>query len=145
MGKGWKSIALKYSMESQGEALELSAQKVSLWEKEPLSFHQPAIDVYENPLAIWLELELPGVRPEHIQIHITSGTLLIQGKKEDPDAVYNRRYHMAERVFGPFRRTLILPKTAIGKEAKAMLEGGILKVIIPKCQSSKKVVISHEP
>ncbi len=145
MGKGWKSIALKYSMESQGEALELSAQKVSLWEKEPLSFHQPAIDVYENPFAIWLELELPGVRPEHIQIHITSGTLVIQGKKEDPDAVYNRRYHMAERVFGPFRRALILPKTAIGKEAKAMLEGGILKVIIPKCQSSKKVVISHEP
>lgn len=145
MGKGWKPVVLKYSIESQAEAIELSTQKVSLWEREPLSFHQPAIDVYETPFAILLELELPGVRPEHIQIHITSGTLVIQGKKEDPDAVYNRRYHMAERIFGPFRRTLILPKTAIGKEAKASLEGGILKVIIPKRQSSRKVVISHEP
>ncbi|MBI5167103.1 MAG: Hsp20/alpha crystallin family protein [candidate division NC10 bacterium] len=143
MGKGWRSIALLFSKETGGEALDLPREEGSLWEKGPSSFHLPALDVYETPSAIWVELELPGVSPDRIRIHVTSGALVIQGLKEDLDVALKKRYHRAERVFGPFRRILTLPKAAIGAEAKASLDGGILKVVIPK--RGQKVVISQGP
>src|SRR5512138_3277489 len=71
----------------------------------------PSVDIYENKDQIVLEAELPGMKPEDVNISIENNVLTIHGerkfeKKDDED-----NFHRVERSYGSFTRSFTLPPT----------------------------------
>jgi len=92
----------------------------------------PAVDIVEEKDRFLLRADVPGVRPEDIDINMENGVLSVSGerheeKNEDVDGV--RRI---ERLSGKFYRRFTLPETANAEEIKARSANGILEVVIPK-------------
>lgn len=100
----------------------------------------PAVDVYECGDEVVVEVELPGVVPDRVQVLASPGSLVIQGVKMDAGG-REKRYACAERVFGPFRRSVALPPGARTEEARAEYGDGLLRVRIPRGPAGHRVSI----
>ena len=96
----------------------------------------PSVDIYEGKNEIVLEAELPGMKPEEVDISIENNTITLKGerrfeKKEDSD-----NYHRVERNYGSFTRSFTLPRTVSGDEAAAEYKNGVLRVTLRFMKSS---------
>lgn len=93
----------------------------------------PAVDVKENNSEIRLDLELPGLKPEDVDLTAENGTLTVRGeKKTETKEGEDNRYHVVERTYGSFLRTFQLPQGIDEDQIKAEFENGILSIHIPK-------------
>ena len=92
----------------------------------------PAVDIKENDSEIRLEAELPGIRPEDVEIIAENGVLTIRGQKESERKEGDDRYQVVERMYGTFMRTFQLPQGVDENQIKADFENGVLSVHIPK-------------
>lgn len=94
----------------------------------------PMVDVRESDNELSLEVELPGIRPEEVEITAENGVLTIRGEKrnERKEGDENSRYHMVERSYGSFMRSFQLPQGLDESKIEADYNDGILSVHIPK-------------
>ncbi|NPA15128.1 MAG: Hsp20/alpha crystallin family protein [Deferribacteres bacterium] len=104
----------------------------------------PPVDIYETEDEIVIKAEVPGVKQEDIEIKIEDDTLIIRGEKKFERDVEKERYHRAERIYGVFQRTFILPKTVDKEKIKASLKNGVLTIILPKKEEVKPKEITIE-
>lgn len=93
---------------------------------------QPAVDIHEAKDAITVRVELPGVRPEDVQLNVENQLLTISGerrleKENDVDG-----YRRVESVYGSFSRSFALPSTVSTEAIDASMEHGVLTLRIPK-------------
>ena len=96
------------------------------------------LDLSETENEFEVNVDLPGVAPDEVDIRIDKNTLTITGervseKESDPDA----EFHRIERVSGKFCRTVVLPGPVDEEGASAEFDSGVLKVKIPKAAGSK--------
>jgi HSP20 family protein len=81
--------------------------------------------------------ELPGVDVKDLDINVVGETLTISGERKpevvDKDAVYHRQ----ERGFGKFTRMVELPFGVDANKIQAMLENGILKILLPRAEQDR--------
>lgn len=105
----------------------------------------PALDVYEDKDNIIIEAPLPKIDPERIDINIEENVLSISGASEKKTEVDDKNYYRKEVRVGSFNRTVALPASVEGDQAKAEYEDGILKITVPKSEKAKpkkiKVVV----
>jgi HSP20 family protein len=101
---------------------------------EGMSAWSPAVDVREGENELTLEVELPGIKPEEVEITADKGVLTIRGEKhsERKEGEENSRYHLVERTYGSFTRSFQLPQGLNDEEIQASYNDGILSVRIPK-------------
>lgn len=101
---------------------------------EGMSTWSPAVDVREAENELTLEVELPGIKPEEVEITADKGVLTIRGEKrtERKEGEENSRYHLVERSYGSFTRSFQLPQGLNEEEIQASYNDGILSVRIPK-------------
>lgn len=93
----------------------------------------PAVDIKENDKEIRLELELPGMKPEEVEITAENGVLTVRGEKqEERKEGEDNRYQVIERVYGTFLRTFQLPQGVDEDQIKAEFNNGVLSLHIPK-------------
>ncbi|PYP53203.1 MAG: type III effector protein, partial [Gemmatimonadetes bacterium] len=93
----------------------------------------PAVDIKENDSEIRLDLELPGLKPEDVELTAENGVLTVRGeKKTERKEGEENRYHVVERTYGSFFRTFQLPQGIDEEQVKAEFENGILSIHIPK-------------
>jgi len=93
----------------------------------------PAVDIKENPSEIRLELELPGIKPEQVEIMAENGVLTIRGeKRSERKEGEDDRYQVVERSYGTFVRTFQLPTGVDEDQIKAEFDSGVLILSIPK-------------
>jgi HSP20 family protein len=94
----------------------------------------PAVDVREEDEALVLELELPGVSPEQVEVTAENGILTVLGEKrsERKEGDEARRWHLLERSYGSFRRSFQLPKGVDEAQIEAHFDQGVLTVRVPK-------------
>ncbi|HWL40632.1 MAG TPA: Hsp20/alpha crystallin family protein [Gemmatimonadaceae bacterium] len=93
----------------------------------------PAVDVQETESDLRVELELPGIRPEDVEITAENGVLTIRGeKRSERKEGEQARYHIVERSYGSFMRTFQLPQGVDEEQIAAEFENGILCLRIPK-------------
>jgi HSP20 family protein len=93
----------------------------------------PAVDIKENDNEIRLELELPGLKPEDVEIMAENGVLTIRGEKHSAwKEGEENRYQVIERTYGTFLRTFQLPLGVDEEQIKADFENGVLTLHIPK-------------
>ena len=93
----------------------------------------PAVDIKETEGEISVELELPGIKPEDVEITAENGVLTVRGeKKTERKEGEESRYHVIERTYGSFLRTFQLPQGIDEDQIDAEFQNGILLVRIPK-------------
>lgn len=107
------------------------------WPRWPALFKRdamvvPELDVRETTNAITVEAELPGVDEKDVSVTLANGLLTIRGEKKHEKEEKGDNYHLAERSFGSFERSLRLPDTVDDSKVEAKFEKGVLKVTAAK-------------
>ena len=94
----------------------------------------PAVDVRETEQELRLEVELPGINPDDVELTTENGVLTIRGEKksERKEGDEESRYHVIERAYGTFTRSFQLPKGLDESKIAADYNHGILSIHIPK-------------
>jgi len=97
----------------------------------------PLMDIAETDNEIILRAEIPGIEPADIDISLSDGILTIKGEKRQ-EREEGEDYHIIERTYGKFTRQIHLPKPIEGDKASAFYKNGVLKIVLPKTEESKK-------
>lgn len=92
----------------------------------------PAVDVYEDKDAFFLKVELPGMKPDDVNINVENEVLTIHGERKLEKEDKREGYHRIERSYGTFTRSFSLPKTVDGNALDAEMKDGMLTVRLPK-------------
>jgi HSP20 family protein len=98
----------------------------------------PAIDVIQEDEDLVVRAELPGAKPEDVDIAVHNGVLTISGKLEEEREEERSGYLVRERRSGSFRRSLQLPQDVDEDQIKANFENGVLEVKIPGAAAMKE-------
>jgi HSP20 family protein len=110
--------------------------------KEPGNSFYPAADVLESAEGFELQLVLPGVAKEAVQLNFQDSQLVISGERKAPEATDNApRFRRVETGYGSFSRSFRLPDTVDVTAISAELTNGILRVTLPF--DGKKVTKHH--
>jgi HSP20 family protein len=97
----------------------------------------PAINLTESKDNYYVRAELPGVKPEDLDIQATANGLSIAGERKIPAEDDGVKYHRRERESGSFARMISLPGEIDADKVDAGLSDGILTVTIPKAEIAK--------
>jgi HSP20 family protein len=92
----------------------------------------PAVDVKEEEQRFVVRADLPGVKPEDINITHENGILTLSGSREARSEEEQNGFRKVERVSGRFYRRFTLPETANVEEIEATTDHGVLEISIPK-------------
>lgn len=98
----------------------------------------PAMDVVEVEDYFNIELEMPGMGEEDINVSIDENRLIIKGEKTTSKKHKDKNYLSREIKFGSYERSIELPSTADVEKATANFKKGMLWVKIPKKSAGKK-------
>lgn len=99
----------------------------------------PVVDIRETKDQIEVVAELPGMRPEDVEVNVENNILSIAGEKkqEVTEGGENGEYHLIERRCGRFERSFTLPRTVDPNKISAKVEDGLLTVTLPKAEAAK--------
>lgn len=92
----------------------------------------PDLDVHESTATINIEAELPGVDEKDVAVTLANGVLTIKGEKKQEKEEKTDSYHMSERSFGSFQRSIRLPDTVDEGKVEAKFDKGVLKITAAK-------------
>jgi HSP20 family protein len=92
----------------------------------------PRIDVSETDTELKIEAELPGVEEKDLEVVLSNGRLTIKGEKKAEKEEKKKDYHLVERSYGSFARSIGLPFDADSDKVKASFSKGVLTVTVPK-------------
>lgn len=92
----------------------------------------PAVDVYEDSEKLVLKLEVPGVKPEDLDIRLENQTLTIKGERKFEQTEKAENFHRIERRFGTFVRSFTLPQGVDTESVTAASDAGVLTVSLAK-------------
>lgn len=100
-------------------------------------------EIKETRKAIVVQIELPGIDRDDVDVEIVDDGLVIRGEKRfDRDQVAES-YYLRERAYGRFERVIPLPPNADRKAPKASYRAGVLTVEFPKTaqRASRRIAI----
>ncbi|MCX7990915.1 MAG: Hsp20/alpha crystallin family protein [Proteobacteria bacterium] len=108
----------------------------------------PHTDIVEKDDAFIIQIDLPGIPKEDIEVEVIENTVSVQGvkKREQEGKSCSIKYYCMGRSYGRFKRRYHIPKPFNTKEVKAKLDNGLLVIILPKLieKRQKKVKIPVE-
>ncbi|MGC8795886.1 Hsp20/alpha crystallin family protein [Thermodesulfovibrio sp.] len=97
----------------------------------------PNVDIFERGNELVIQVEIPGVDKQDIDLTITDDRLLIKGEIKKPEGVSEEDYILNERSYGPFSRTINLPTDVDKSSVKANLNNGLLEIVILRKEEAK--------
>ena len=115
-----------------------------LWSRSLETF-APALDVMEDSDAYTVTASVPGVDPEAIDVTLTENVLTIKGETKSEEEKKEANYHLRERRFGRFSRSITLPTPVDADHIEATQENGVLTLRLPKVESAKPKRIEIKP
>ena len=103
----------------------------------------PAVNEKIDDKGYHLEVDLPGVKKENIDVSVNEGILTISGERKIEKKEEKDNYTKIESFFGRFERSFKLPADADTDNIEAKTEDGVLKIFIPRKEKSagKKIEI----
>ncbi len=101
------------------------------------SFVRLALDVSETENNFVVKASVPGINPDDLEINFTDNTLTIQGETKEERTDENERYHVRERRFGRFMRSMTLPVAVNSEQIDAQYDNGVLTLTLPKAEETK--------
>lgn len=97
----------------------------------------PVADVWESRDAYHIDLEIPSVPAEAVDVSVEEGMLIVSGERSRQERAEGERNHRLERRAGKFCRRFKLPKDADVQAISARVANGLLEVTISKAEEKK--------
>jgi len=110
-------------------------QKRDFWEEAEWL---PAVDVAETKDEIVVNVEAPGMDSKEFEISLREETLTIKGEKKQEKVEGEENYHLVERRYGTFTRSILLPQEVESDKISASYKNGVLTVTVPKSEGTKR-------
>jgi HSP20 family protein len=133
-----EAVTLREAMDRLFEDSFVSGQRGQQPHQPNGAFRLP-IDAYVTAGEIVIVANMPGVKPEDVEITLEGDTLTIKGERPAPLA--NVDYVLQERTFGSFQRTLNINVPIDANRAEAHYEYGILTLTVPKAEAARPKTI----
>lgn len=102
-----------------------------------------AAETWETAKSVVVRVEIPGMNEGDLAVDVEGSTLRIGGRKHS-GVTQHRRYHLMERAYGNFARTIPLPHAVDAEQAEVSYRDGVLTVILAKSETlpPKRLTIS---
>ena len=95
------------------------------------------LDIAESEDEFMVKASIPGINPEDVEITREGNMLTIKGEIDEKREDDNKHYHLRERRYGSFYRSVHLPKTIKNDDINAAYKDGILSIHLPKSEEAK--------
>jgi HSP20 family protein len=95
------------------------------------------LDLYEDDEAIVIEVDLPGVPKEQIELSVLRDIIIVEGRKGRRPSESDRRHLCMERTFGSFRRIVEIPGAGDTRNIQAEYDRGVLRIRLPKIKDRR--------
>jgi len=104
------------------------------------------IDVYKTPSEIVVESAIAGIKPEDLDVNVSTDSITIKGERRRDEKIKDGDYFYQECYWGRFSRSVILPEEIDPDRATVHFKNGILTVRLPKLnrKKSKKLNVKIE-
>ena len=100
------------------------------------------MDVSERENELVVQVDLPGLKKENIQVNAEDSVLTISGEKTQESKENETRYHRTERRCGSFKRSFSLPSNVDAGKISATYVDGVLTLHLPKAEAAKPKAIA---
>ena len=101
----------------------------------------PNAELTDTEEALILKLEVPGMKPEDIEIEATVKSVSVKGERKFEVAAEDADKTRSEFRYGSFDRVISLPARIQNTEVKAEYKDGILYLTLPKAEAEKNKVV----
>ncbi|MBW3540391.1 MAG: Hsp20/alpha crystallin family protein [Planctomycetes bacterium] len=101
------------------------------------TWHVPAANVAESEGQYEVTLDLPGIKPDELNVEFKHGELWISGQRQHEHEEKGKTWHRVERQFGEFRRVIRLGDDVDAEKVNAEYRDGVLKISVPKTESAQ--------
>lgn len=101
----------------------------------------PPVDIGETEDSLVLKAELPGIKPDDVEIRVEDNTLYLKGERKFEKEVKEENLHQVERSYGTFSRSFALPSSIDSDKVKAEYQNGVLTLTMPKREEAKPKTI----
>jgi HSP20 family protein len=105
----------------------------------------PSVDVVRRESEVVLRADVPGIKPDEIEIKVGDGILTVSGKHEEDTTTEEEAYIRRERRFGSFSRSMTLPRGVDTGDIEATTEDGVLEVRIPLPAEEREQAVEIKP
>ena len=102
----------------------------------------PAVDIVESSDAYTLTADLPGLTKADVSLTVEEDVRTLTGERKNEQSASNEFGHRYERAYGKFSRSFELGSTVETGKIKAEFKNGMLKVELPKVETSKPYEVS---
>jgi HSP20 family protein len=96
----------------------------------------PALNVWDNAESVFVEAEVPGVKPDDFEVYAIGNELTIKGRRH-PVRGDKLVYQRQERGTGEFTRVITLPCEVNADKVDAVLKDGVLRIELPKAAAAR--------
>jgi HSP20 family protein len=96
-----------------------------------------ALDVAENDDQYVIKASLPGVNPDDVEVTLENNVLSVAGEIKEEQENEGNTYHLRERRYGKFRRSITLPSRVEADNVDASYADGVLTIQVPKSEEVK--------
>ncbi|MEZ4727199.1 MAG: Hsp20/alpha crystallin family protein [Caldilineaceae bacterium] len=117
-------------------------RSMSPWEEDGGSQATLALDVSEQEDSYTIKASIPGVNPDDIDITMNNDILTISGESKSEEESEQGQWHLRERRFGRFSRSIRLPTIINSDKIEATCDNGVLTLQLPKAEETKPRRIS---
>ncbi|MGE0405018.1 MAG: Hsp20/alpha crystallin family protein [Candidatus Korobacteraceae bacterium] len=97
----------------------------------------PPIDIYEDQNHLVVEMEIPGMKEEDLNIQIDGNVLTVRGERKLEREEKGADFRRIERQYGVFQRSITLPASVDPNNADASYDNGVLRIQLPKREEAK--------
>jgi HSP20 family protein len=101
----------------------------------------PAAELVDNPEALNIKLEVPGIDPKDIDIEVTADSVSIRGERKSETKTEEKGVTRTEFRYGQFHRVIPLPVRVNNTNVKADYKDGILTLDLPKVEEEQNRVV----
>lgn len=101
----------------------------------------PEAEVLETDTEIRVAMDMPGMKPDEVEISLENNVLTVSGERRAQWTESDERsgtWHLAERRYGKFSRSFVLPRDVEPDGIQARAENGVLHVTVPKSERVRR-------
>ncbi|MBP0027681.1 Hsp20/alpha crystallin family protein [Roseofilum reptotaenium CS-1145] len=101
----------------------------------------PAAELHETPEAFEIKLEVPGMKPDDLDIQVTAEAVSISGERRSERTTEEKGVTRSEFRYGQFQRVVPLPNRIQNNNVEAEYKDGILHLTLPKVEEEQHKVV----
>ena len=110
----------------------------------PLKWDLPRMDVIDRDQDILVRAEVPGVDKKDLEVSLADNMLTVKGSVSREEKEEKGDYYRCETSQGEFSRSVSIPGKIDASKISATLKDGMLEIVLPKAEASKRHSIKVE-